>query len=408
MSDYRKEFEKNANNNFGSFTPKNEPKADKSGAKQPSSTASKQSNPVSEVKQAAGKVNPVNDVKNSVKADINAGVTGDDPDKLKEQYENKDASAANVASKALKSKVAKGAGIKGAKGIGGKLAMSSAKAGIGSKFTGALSAVKSFGANVLAGAKGVATAAAAGAAKAGAVVGGALHIGATAGTVLVISGTLIATSLPVVGGVSYMTNSFTQKTDGCTPEEYDQPTVSGAEGAVEWARMIAEDNTFTYGEGQTAHAGGCYFCGTNTGPNAYKKGKDKRYEKTWCCNPFTISAYAHGSGDEDILKLCEDGGNAGLCWDTPEEKWNEYHFELIGKPPMSQLKDGDIGFWDGHQWMVESVKDGNVVDASGGGFTDDSISIKEGKLASYYNGSSGFARYVGSGSGAVLPLFRNS
>ena len=234
----------------------------------------------------------------------------------------------------------------------------------------------------------------AGTLKAGAAVGAALHVSATAGTAMVLAGVIGVTSIPVVGGTSYLTNRFTQKTDGCVPEEYDEPRFSaGAKGAVEWARMIANDDSFAYGEGSTAHRGGCYFCNTNL------RKKAPGYEKTYCCNPFTISAYAHGSGDEDILKLCESGGNAQICWDSSEEKWESYHFELIGKPPMSQLRDGDIGFWHGHQWLVGDAAKGTIIDAGSEGWGPNTIAERD-DLAGYYAKATGFARYVGDGKGA--------
>ena len=64
-------------------------------------------------------------------------------------------------------------------------------------------------------------------------------------------------------------------------------------GAVAWAKAIANDNSFHYGSNPpTCYSRGCYFCGTN----GHKKGM-QGYDKTYCCNTFVFSAYAHGGGD---------------------------------------------------------------------------------------------------------------
>lgn len=249
-NDIKKDYIKNQNHDFGSFTPKNNNGADfsESGARQ------KQPEPVSDAKKFASNINPANNVKNSVKADLQSSATGEDPDKLREQYKEKDNSLSpgGIAKHAL---VKKGSGKLAAmagKNVAKTMALGKLKAGLSALAKG----VKTLGANIIAGAKGLLTSAAAGIAKAGAFVGGMLHTGATVGTVLVVSGTLAATSIPIVGGVGYFTNLATQRTDGCTPAEYqeqiaDDANMKGqgrdvAEIAREWCTPNGA-NRYVYG-----------------------------------------------------------------------------------------------------------------------------------------------------------------
>lgn len=432
---FAKDFSEGANHDFGSFTPKNAPKKDMSGAKESKDSTDKSSGtnningnnannaggmgggqkPTDTASQTAlnqapgtnavsadisaqkiGNLPPVQDMKRGIKADLKATATGEDPEQLEEEERRKGQSSTNVVTNALKKQAANNAGVEGGKVSIGKAINNASGGSIGSKFTGGLSALKSLGANAIGGLKGFFTTTMAGATKMGAIVGGALHVGTTAGTVIFLSTAVAAAAIPTVGGIGYAINEMTQRTDGCQPEEFDKQKHKGVEGALEWARAVANDDSFTYGAGDTAHHGGCYFCGTNWGPR--KKMKGPGYEKTYCCNPFTISAYAHGAQDPDILKLCQRGGNAHLCWGTSKEEWEKYHFMDLGKPPLSELQDGDIGFWNGHQWLVGSVEEGTIIDASGGGWDANSISEKD-SLESYYNRATGFMRYIGNGTG---------
>ena len=175
-----------------------------------------------------------------------------------------------------------------------------------------------------------------------------------------------------------------------------QKTVTKRMMAVTWAVSIARDNSFSYGVGQRAHRGGCYFCGTNTGPVAKKKekkgephfvnskgkkwksgdGTKYTYEKTYCCNPFAFSAYAHGAGDKKMLKKCQKGGNATTGMNP--KSWKKYNFEILGKCKdysYDKLKAGDVVMCKSHVWIYAG--DGYLVEASGGNFSDSSIRHKK-------------------------------
>ena len=430
---FAKDFSEGANHDFGSFTPKNIPKKDMSGAKESSDKSSHESgvgnnntgttsangsngtsqqinNTQSSLDKVSGnstlnangiasKVNNIPGVQNAkreMKADLESSVTGEDPDEVEARQREWSNSPAHAATNVIKNKAADSATVQGSKAAIGKAIAGGVGGRTGRNFKGGLGALKGLGANALGAVKSFFTTAGAGAMKVGAMVGSFLHVGTTAGTVIFLSTAVAAAGIPTAGVIGYGINQYTQRTDGCQPEEYDKQKHKGIEGALEWARAVANDDSFAYGTGDTAHHGGCYFCGTNWGP--VKKLKGPGYEKTYCCNPFTISAYAHGAEDPDILKLCEHGGNAHLCWGTSKEEWEKYHFQDLGKPPLSAIQDGDIGFWNGHQWLVGSVKDGTIIDASGGDWEADSIAERD-SLESYYNRATGFMRYVGNGTG---------
>lgn len=144
--------------------------------------------------------------------------------------------------------------------------------------------------------------------------------------------------------------------------------------AVNWAVSVANSNEFCYGTGDRAHNYGCYFCGTNiTGKKKAKKGS--RWEKTYCCNPFCHASYAHGAKDPACLKACKKGGGGG----TSPDSWTRYGcFKTVGKckkVPYNKLKVGDLIMKSGHVWMFTG--EGWLVEASGGGWTKDSIAHKK-------------------------------
>lgn len=137
-------------------------------------------------------------------------------------------------------------------------------------------------------------------------------------------------------------------------------------GAVAWAKAIAADNTFHYGEASWAHHGGCYFCNTNTRKKGSHGGKEK---KTYCCNPFVFSAYAHGGGDAHMKKLCKQGSNAGMDWNGIRNKtWAKARFKPLGNPSKANLIAGDVLCKQGHQAMYAG--DGYIVEAGG---SDDGV-----------------------------------
>jgi len=152
---------------------------------------------------------------------------------------------------------------------------------------------------------------------------------------------------------------------------------NGPEAAVDWACIIANDNSFMYGTGKRAHKGGCYYCGTNIkGGKKAKKGS--KWEKTYCCNPFIAAAYVHGA---NIKSKCGNinghyyGGMDASSWTCYNKmKGHKGVFKTISK--SSKLKPGDIFTKSSHVWMYAG--NGKRVEAAGGGFTKNSIRVKKG------------------------------
>lgn len=174
--------------------------------------------------------------------------------------------------------------------------------------------------------------------------------------------------------------------------------------AVNWAVSVSKDNSFSYGVGERAHRGGCYFCQTNTGKRMYKKekkgephyvnshgkkwhtgdGKKYTYTKTYCCNPFIFAAYAHGAEDAKIHAACRKGRCGGMA---PRD-WTRYGcFKKVGKCrdiKFSDLKVGDVIICSKtyhHVWMYTG-KNG-IVEASSGTWKSDSIRHKGGAKNRY-------------------------
>ena len=260
----------------------------------------------------------------------------------------------------------------------------------GRKAAGAFNAVRKIAGSVASTAKGSAAAVAASVTKVGAIVGNALHVSTTVGTALVLSGTIAATTIPTAGVIGYGVSHSTQQRDGCVPEEYDEPKVnSGAQGAVDWAIKIANDDSFNYGIKPIASDTGCYFCGTN-GRKVRNSGGDTRYEKTYVCMTFVTAAYAHGANDPEVLELCERGSTLH----SHDGLFDQVScFEKIGLMKdltVDDLKPGDVfvhydstdGSVGGHMSMYAG--EGRMVDASGGGFDPDSIALRgEGSAQEY-------------------------
>ena len=113
-----------------------------------------------------------------------------------------------------------------------------------------------------------------------------------------------------------------------------------AQAAIEWASMIAADNSFTYGQGTFK----CYVCGTAP-------------RKKYTCMPFLAAAYAHGakdpimlSGGRHVINL-HDGnfkGELGQIWEK---------VGLCKNLTIDDLEPGDViikwsaGNNSGHAWM---------------------------------------------------------
>ena len=164
--------------------------------------------------------------------------------------------------------------------------------------------------------------------------------------------------------------------------------------AVNWAIQIADDNSFTYGKKPETSRVGCYFCGTN------QKRKPKGYEKTYVCMTFVHAAYAHGAGDPEMLKDCKSGSHCGSLTDTNFTRYTCW--EKIGKCKdlkISDLKPGDVIVkWSskndstGHMCMY--VGGDKLVEATGRGWSKESIAVRSGAAARLRSLSSNSKNYV--------------
>ena len=117
--------------------------------------------------------------------------------------------------------------------------------------------------------------------------------------------------------------------------------------AAYWARKIAKDNSFTYGQDNhkdwhngrdRAHQTGCYYCGTTVnGPKKAKKGS--RWAKTYCCNSFVMAALTHGAR---LFKECRGGSTSVQYWLDLRVDGKPI-YKILGKNvKYSELKHGDL------------------------------------------------------------------
>ena len=142
--------------------------------------------------------------------------------------------------------------------------------------------------------------------------------------------------------------------------------------AVTWGRKIAKDNDFHYGAGKEAHHNGCYFCKTNGKHSAKAKAGIKKYEHTYCCNPFVHACYAHGGCDPTALDMCQHKKSWGFGANEGYEKCPEL-WKKLGKPTLKKLKAGDVLCNSHHVAMY--IGDGKVVEA--GAEDDNKIGSKK-------------------------------
>ena len=163
------------------------------------------------------------------------------------------------------------------------------------------------------------------------------------------------------------------------------------QAACDWAVMIADDNSFTYGTGSTAHRCGCYFCGTN------RRRKGSGYEKTYCCNPFVHASYAHGAEDPQMLRDCQDGDSVGM----KESEYTKYgNWERHSKPSVSELQMGDVLVGSHHVMLY--IGDGQIAHAAEEGWGASSIRVDN--CSSYYSFCDFVMRYTGTGGGSMYKV----
>ncbi|MBQ3405668.1 MAG: C39 family peptidase [Lachnospiraceae bacterium] len=175
----------------------------------------------------------------------------------------------------------------------------------------------------------------------------------------------------------------------------------GAEAAALWARKIAANNDFTYGEDNhknwhnhrdRAHQVGCYFCGTTiNGPKKAKKGD--KWEMTYCCNQLIFSALCHGA---NLFKKCKGGSTQISYWLNLKVKGAPLYRELGRNVKYSQLKPGDLLVKNGHHIKMYTGKVKGihrVTHAAGEGWGKKSIRTDKvtGRIGSEYVA----LRYIG-------------
>ncbi len=153
---------------------------------------------------------------------------------------------------------------------------------------------------------------------------------------------VLASKVKIVEKKTVLQTVVSKVTNTTEPAEVVQSKAAAkvASTSAAWAKKIANDNSFHYGNGLHAHHNGCYFCGTQ--PKAKKK-YVVEWEKTYCCNPFVTAAYAHGGNEPFMLDLCKHGKS----YMAPEFKKCEL-FANLGHPNQAELKVGDILCASGH------------------------------------------------------------
>ena len=166
-----------------------------------------------------------------------------------------------------------------------------------------------------------------------------------------------------------------------------------AKKSANWARDIANDNTFHYGNGTHSHHNGCYFCGTQP------KSKQKyvtQWEKTYCCNPFVTAAYAHGGNEPFMLNSVCSKGNSYMA---PEFK-KCVLFANLGHPSQDKLVKGDVLCASAH--VAIYIGDGKIAEACtsdngkpGTSSWNNSIKISTLTASRYSGFKAGVFRYIG-------------
>lgn len=157
--------------------------------------------------------------------------------------------------------------------------------------------------------------------------------------------------------------------------------------AVNWAVMIAGDDTFTYGAKPIANQQGCYFCGNNDkkvkAAEKKKMENPERYEKTYVCLTFVGAAYAHGAGDPEILRACQK--RYMTMYETNDNFSKFSCWMKIGSCKdltVNDLQPGDVIIkWSDHNdnsgHVCMYIGGNDLVESSGGGWSANSIAVKK-------------------------------
>lgn len=174
----------------------------------------------------------------------------------------------------------------------------------------------------------------------------------------------------------------------------------GAEAACLWARKIAADNSFAYGEDNhknwhngrdRAHQVGCYFCGTTrTGVKKAKKGD--RWEKTYCCNSFVFAALCHGA---NLFSKCRGGSTQADYWTKLRVNGKPIYKKLGTNVAYKDLKPGDIMCSGTHVKIFVGEVKGSLCECHAAGEGWGSKSIRTQKVSGTIGKNYTALRYIG-------------
>ena len=371
-NDFLKNYSNQHNNDFGSFAPKGADSS-KSGAGKSKSfsggnnsgnrnsinktSQGKAENGSVTPKQKLDDINPLKGAKQGAKADIKASLTGGDRDQILQEEKDKDNDPKRKAAKSAGKHAAR-KGVKGAKGASskglaaGKQLAAGNVAGNAHSGLGALvHAAKSLGGQLLGGAKGAVAAMTAGVTKAGAAVGGFLHVSATAGTALVLAGTVTAASIPVAGGIGYVSSHYMQRTDGCIPAEYEEKLSDEASTRVQGEKVAQIAREWCTPNGSNHYVWG----GWSIGP---KDSYDPNNAKSGGCDCGHFCQLCFWKAGSTILT---PKNPIGTC-NTIKNVANGKYIVKEGTISESDCLPGDILNNETHAWIY--LGNGEIAEAS--------------------------------------------
>jgi hypothetical protein len=169
------------------------------------------------------------------------------------------------------------------------------------------------------------------------------------------------------------------------------------QATIDWARQIAADDRFTYGQGY----GGYYDC-------SVCHNCTRRADLKYTCNPFVAAAYAHGTNDPLLMA---NGHHKVRTSDWNFEGERSRIWQKVGlckDLSWEDVEPGDILIQyaagvGGHAWLYGG-NDEILEATSGGGIVDKQTGAKR-RFQAYQRRSQDFVmRYIGDSSGGS-PLF---
>lgn len=169
------------------------------------------------------------------------------------------------------------------------------------------------------------------------------------------------------------TDSYKAADKKVTVEITETDTQEAIRKTLDWARMIADDNSYIYGHDQ------CPKCHSA--------------HKVYDCIAFMVASYWHGGEAPFMERWCKRHGGVGTVRSAMS---NSSDWKSLGNISTSQLEPGDVLFyrWNSGRWKHVEIYNGNnsVVGAHSRGGSD-SISVRG--MSSHYRAYSAVYRYVG-------------